>query len=137
MNSASYQGLPSEFISEIIEPLKLGKIPEFRTIGAEFEYIGMTQVRGMGLDDESISKLAESSPRWPPRLLAVKRRWGGFPAHKQLQDGINERVRESRVDICLSLFNMPKYCFNIDIAHPHYLTHLIHISLLLSQVTLC
>jgi hypothetical protein len=87
VNSQSFQGLPVDLITELIEPLKKGQIPKFRTLGAEFEYIGLSQVRGMGLDDTSIAAIADASPRWPPRLLAVKRRWGDCPSFTLLQDG--------------------------------------------------
>jgi hypothetical protein len=39
----------------------------------------------MGLDDASVAALEESTVAWPPRLLGVKRRWGGYPAASLLQ----------------------------------------------------
>ena len=38
-----------------------------------------------------IAELEERTSRWPPRLLSVKRRWGGFPAKDALEDGRRER----------------------------------------------
>jgi hypothetical protein len=44
VNQSTFQGLPAEYIAELIDPLKQGKLPEFRAMGAEFEYIGLSQV---------------------------------------------------------------------------------------------
>ena len=119
-NVQAFQGIPAEFVTEVVGPLARGDRPKFKTIGAEYEFIGLgqvracsqagtpvlcrmvvlsptllskailflpwqPQVRGMGLDDASVAALEQSCTSWPPRLLAVKRRWGGTPAAAALQ----------------------------------------------------
>ena len=82
-----FQGIPGDILSEVVEPLKANKIPSLKTLGAEYEYVGLNQVRLLGLDDAAVVDLEASTVRWPPTLLAVRRRWEGSPASKLLEDG--------------------------------------------------
>eukprot|EP00618_Florenciella_parvula_P018585 CAMPEP_0119501412 /NCGR_PEP_ID=MMETSP1344-20130328/23250_1 /TAXON_ID=236787 /ORGANISM="Florenciella parvula, Strain CCMP2471" /LENGTH=426 /DNA_ID=CAMNT_0007537569 /DNA_START=1 /DNA_END=1277 /DNA_ORIENTATION=+ len=82
-----FQGIPGDILSEVVEPLKANKIPSLKTLGAEYEYVGLNQVRLLGLDDAAVVDLEASTIRWPPTLLAVRRRWEGSPASKLLEDG--------------------------------------------------
>ena len=44
----------------------------------------------MGLEEGAVRSVEAGFAKrgeWPPRLLAVKRRWGGYPAHDLLKDG--------------------------------------------------
>uniref|UniRef100_A0A7S2GAT6 PDZ domain-containing protein n=1 Tax=Octactis speculum TaxID=3111310 RepID=A0A7S2GAT6_9STRA len=82
-----FQGIPADIILEVLEPLRKGETPLLNTIGAEFEYIGLAQVRGIGLDDATIELLEARAVRWPPQLLSVRRRWADFPAMTSLEDG--------------------------------------------------
>jgi len=87
-NVQAFQGIPAALVAEMVEPLRCGVAPTFHTLGAEFEFVSLGQVRGMGaLGDAEAQALEATCPAWPPRLLAVKRRWGGYPAIGQLMDG--------------------------------------------------
>jgi len=145
-NVQAFQAIPAELLSELVEPLARGEQPAFHTLGVEFEYVGLSQVRGMGLDDATIAALEAGLPSsssssassaaassssaeaaaplppsntapeaegdsqplpWPPRLLGIKRRWGGYPAQKLLEDG----------DVVLSVEGRPVHSFRqIEVA---------------------
>ena len=48
-----FLGVPADIIAELVEPLKKGLAPCRQTIGVFLEYMSLTQLRVMGLDDES------------------------------------------------------------------------------------
>jgi len=80
-----FHGLPKEFIDPILDPIRVGETPEYRSIGVEFMPLGLPEARERGLSDARIRELLKGSPGRRV-VFEVVRVHGGSPATEKIRD---------------------------------------------------
>jgi len=111
-DGAYFAGVTTDIIEDLLNNLREGKVPVSRVLGAEMEKLSLAAVRGMLMDDATADAAESECKHWPPKVMSVKRRWAGSPAHKALLDNdvvleINGRRLETFRDLELSVANEP------------------------------
>ncbi len=79
-----FYGLPSAYITPVIDAVRRGETPTYRAIGAELSTISLADARERGLDDGWVGRYAQSKEDMP-RLLEVEQVIGGSGADGVLQ----------------------------------------------------
>ena len=85
----TFLGVPADKIAEVVEPLRHGKLPQYRTLGCRLEYVALSQLRGLGLPEAAargIEERADAAFR-PRQAVVVSQRWAGTGSVAQLKDG--------------------------------------------------
>eukprot|EP00053_Salpingoeca_punica_P023971 m.11928 g.11928 ORF g.11928 m.11928 type:complete len:1026 (-) comp5999_c0_seq2:148-3225(-) len=89
MSGSVFMGIPGEILQEIVRPLQEDRQPALRGLGVRLEYLGLAEVRHMGMDGqtaEELERLAEAQTG-RRQALVVGQRWYGTSAYTQLKDG--------------------------------------------------
>lgn len=81
-----FHGVPVRYILPILEPLREGKMPVYRDLGAELAPVNAVDARDRGLSDERVAQVVAAEPL-RRRVLEVVRISGGTPARGLLREG--------------------------------------------------
>jgi S1-C subfamily serine protease len=84
-----FLGIPAAIIGDIIEPIRAGLIPQYRSLGARLEYIALSQLRKLGLPDDIARKIEVRADKeyLQRQAVVVSQRWDGTHARSVLHDG--------------------------------------------------
>ena len=83
---AFFAGIPSELLLDVIAPLREGRLPEWRTIGAELRPLSLADARTRGLSEEAARTLEDHDPQ-RRRVLDVARVAADVRASEILEEG--------------------------------------------------
>ncbi|MBW2371670.1 MAG: trypsin-like peptidase domain-containing protein [Deltaproteobacteria bacterium] len=83
---AFFAGIPSELLLDVITPLREGRLPEWRTIGAELRPLSLADARTRGLSEEAARILEDHDPQ-RRRVLDVARVAADVRASEILEEG--------------------------------------------------
>jgi len=81
-----FAGVPAARLVEVLEPLREGRTPVWRSLGAELETLTLARARERGLPGPEARVLAEHDPEGR-RAVAVRRLAAGAPAAQALRAG--------------------------------------------------
>ncbi|MCB9760016.1 MAG: trypsin-like peptidase domain-containing protein [Alphaproteobacteria bacterium] len=81
-----FRGLPIEEIEMVIGPMREGRDPELRTLGAELFPVSLSDARDRGLSDARADQLSAHDPEGR-QVLYVARTDAAAPAHSLLEGG--------------------------------------------------
>eukprot|EP00052_Salpingoeca_macrocollata_P012029 m.93183 g.93183 ORF g.93183 m.93183 type:complete len:1008 (-) comp18306_c0_seq4:53-3076(-) len=86
---APFLGVPADVLAEVLQPLKEGKMPQLSSLGVRLEYLSLSDLRHMGLDDQTAMVIENTSEQRGGRRQAVvvAQRWHNTQAYSVLQDG--------------------------------------------------
>jgi len=81
-----FKGIPSSIIDIVLPDLLEGRIPQYRTFGAELGTVNIADARDLGLSDERAQEieLADDIHR---HVLAISRIYADVPAQDSLEEG--------------------------------------------------
>lgn len=83
---AGLRGLPSAFLTRVVEPLRAGEPVDYRFLGAELRPLGLDAARDRGLSQARIGAIVDQGER-QRHIFQVRRVWGGTPASELLRNG--------------------------------------------------
>ena len=86
----AFMGIPAEVLMDVVAPLRAGTgLPTYSCLGARLEYVGLSQLRDLGLPATTAKQIEDRADHAGRRRQAVMvaRRWGDTDAMTQLQDG--------------------------------------------------
>jgi len=79
-----FRGFSVELVQDILQPLKNGQKPYFRSLEAELWPISLAQARDVGLSEEWVTKIQEKGRR---HILNIRRLVAKTDAHDKLKTG--------------------------------------------------
>ena len=82
----TFYGVSADQLSQIVDPLRAGVQPVWRTLGAELGTISLSSAADMGLPGDAVEALRSHAPR-EPQAMVVNRVTPGTPGGALLREG--------------------------------------------------